>query len=285
MSNKWYPKFLEATLTRAANSALSGTVRFAFLDSSYVYSDAHEFLSSVTGVLGTAVEVTSKAYTGGAFGFTVPDYSGAGLAGDTATQAILYIDTGSAGTSRLVAHFDSAPNLPLEFLESDPETPTGDAEDQAVTVPAIPIAITSGQNHLYPAFAEALLSRPANSDISSLPLMAVFVTGAYTYAAGHDFLDDVPSGQRTGTPQEVDNLTFVDGVVDGDDVTFPGTPGITGGVALVLYLDTGSAGTSRLVAIKRQAQGLPGGGLTTTADQEVRWNSSLGVFRLGAVSA
>jgi len=294
MANKWYPLFLQATLERSANSALSGTVRLALLDNTYVYSAAHDFLDDVTGVLGTAVELGSKQFTSGEFSFSVPNYPGAGLAGETATQAIIYIDTGNAATSRLVMHLDSAPNFPLTFLESNPDTPTGNAEDQPITVPAVPIALTDDAqgNHLYPAYAEALLSRPANSDIASTALMAVFVTSAYTYSAAHDFLDDVPSGQRTGTPQEVKNLTFTNGIVDGDDITFPGNPGITGGVAILLYLQGGTEATSMLVGILREAQGLPAGGITTSADQSVHWNNSggpggtpLGVFRIGAMSA
>lgn len=296
MANKWYPKALEAQLSRPANSSIvSGTVKLVLLTSAYTYDPAHEFLTSLTGVVGTAVTVTSKTYTDGAFGFSVPDYPGTGLAGQTASQAVVYLDTGTPATSRLLLHIDSAPNLPLQFLESNPGSPTGNAEDQAITVPPVPIAITGGvgvDNHFFPAFAEALLTRPAGSDLSTLSLMVVFVTSAYTYDPDHEFLSDVPSGQRTGTPQEVANLTFAGGIIDGDDVTFP--PGITGGVAMLAYLqgEADLESERRLVAIKRQAQGLPAGGLTTTADQTVRWNKTggpggtpLGFARLGAQSA
>lgn len=273
MANKWYPLFLEALLDRAENSNLdSGTVRLVLLSSSYTYSASHQYASSLTGVLGDGVVLDTKSFTDGEFGFSVPDYPGADLDGQTATQAVIFIDTENPATSRLVLHIDSAPQFPLQ----------GIGEDQPISIDPVPLTDTSGDNMMFPAFAEALLTQEEDADLSG-DLKLTFVTAGYTYSSAHAYLSDVASEYRTGAPQTIGNKTFTGGVLSGDPVTFPGTPGINGGVALLAYLEGET--DSRLVLLKKTAQGLPSGGLTTTQDQPVRPNSSHGYHRLGAQSS
>lgn len=99
--------------------------------------------------------------------------------------------------------------------------------------------------------------------------------GTYTYSAAHEFLSSL-SGV-VGTAQTIGSKTFTNGVLDGADVTFTAVSGATV-EALVLYLDTGVAGTSRLVAyLDTGVTGLPvtpNGG-----DISVTWNAS-GIFAL-----
>ncbi len=133
-------------------------------------------------------------------------------------------------------------------------------------------------NAVYPKYKEALLTAGTNVDIDDGTVKCVLVDLAdYTYNAAHDFLDDVPSGARIGTPQTIANTTVTNGLFDGDNVTFSA---VTGDPceAIVIYIDTGSESTSRLVAyFDTSVTGLPvtpnGGDITIT------WNAS-GIFQL-----
>ena len=107
MANAIYPKYKEAILTGGANTNMSsGNVRAALVDTgTYTYSAAHEFLTSLSGVVGTAQVIGSKTFTNGVFDgldLTYPSVSG-----NSAEAIVIYIDTGTAGTSRLVAYLDS----------------------------------------------------------------------------------------------------------------------------------------------------------------------------------
>lgn len=107
MANAIYPKYKEALLSGAANISLSsGTVKAALVDTgTYTYSAAHEFLSSLTGVVGTAVTLGTKAVSNGTFDSADPTWTA--VSGSSAEAIVLYIDTGVAGTSRLVAYIDA----------------------------------------------------------------------------------------------------------------------------------------------------------------------------------
>lgn len=107
MANALYPKWKEAIIQGSANSSLTGTVKAALVDTgTYTYSAAHEFLSSLSGVVGTAATIgATKTYTNGVFDGA--DVSYTAVSGATVEAVVLYIDTGVAGTSRLVAYLDS----------------------------------------------------------------------------------------------------------------------------------------------------------------------------------
>ena len=131
-------------------------------------------------------------------------------------------------------------------------------------------------NAIYPKYKEALLDGLSNIDINDGTVkVALIDTGTYTYNTAHDFYDDV-SGV-VGTPQTIANTTVTNGVFDGDNVTFTAVTGDSV-EALIIYIDTGSAATSRLVAfLDTNVTGLPvtpnGGDITVT------WNAS-GIFAL-----
>lgn len=125
-------------------------------------------------------------------------------------------------------------------------------------------------NAIYPLYKQALLDGDTGIDLDDGdPVKVALVdTGTYTYSAAHDFLDDL-SGV-VGTAQTIANTTVAAGVFDGDNVTFTAVSGATV-EALVIYIDTGVAGTSRLVAYIDTGQtGLPvtpnGGDITITWD-------------------
>lgn len=113
MANALYPKWKEAIAQATANSSLTGTVKVALVDTgTYTYSAAHEFYSSVSGVVGTPQTIGTKTYTNGVFDGA--DVTFTAVSGSTVEALVIYIDTGTAGTSRLVAYIDTGvTNLPV----------------------------------------------------------------------------------------------------------------------------------------------------------------------------
>lgn len=113
MANAIYPKWKEAIIQATANSSLGGTVKVALVDTgTYTYSAAHEFLSSLTGVVGTAQTLGTKTFVNGIF--DAADITYTAVSGASAEALVIYVDTGVAGTSRLVAYLDTGyTNLPV----------------------------------------------------------------------------------------------------------------------------------------------------------------------------
>jgi hypothetical protein len=106
MANAIYPKWKEAVMQASANSSLGGTLKVALVDTgTYTYSAAHEFLSSLSGVVGTAQTLGSKTYTNGVL--DAADSTFTAVSGATVEALVFYLDTGVAGTSRLVAYIDT----------------------------------------------------------------------------------------------------------------------------------------------------------------------------------
>ena len=107
MANALYPKWKEAIIQASANSSLTGTLKVALVDTgTYTYSSSHEFLTSLSGVGGTAQTIGSKTYTNGVLDGADVTYTA--VAGTVTYEAlVLYLDTGVAGTSRLVAYIDT----------------------------------------------------------------------------------------------------------------------------------------------------------------------------------
>lgn len=104
-------------------------------------------------------------------------------------------------------------------------------------------------NALYPKWKETLLQGSTNLSTANVKVVLVDTNGGtpYTYASTHQFLSDIPSGARVATSGNLASKTFTNGAFDSADPTFTAATGITG-EALVLYEDTGTAGTSRLIA-------------------------------------
>lgn len=113
MANAIYPKWKEAIIQASSNSSLGGTVKAALVDTgTYTYSASHEFLSSLSGVVGTAVTLGSKTFVAGTF--DAADSTFSAVSGNSAEAIVIYIDTGSSATSRLVAYLDTGyTNLPV----------------------------------------------------------------------------------------------------------------------------------------------------------------------------
>ena len=132
-------------------------------------------------------------------------------------------------------------------------------------------------NALYPKWKEQLLQFTANNNLSAGTVkVALIDTGVYTYSSTDQFWS-AASSASVGTPQTIGSKTYTNGVFDGSDVTFTAVTG-NSVEALIIYIDTGTASTSPLVAyIDTSVTGLPvtpnGGDITIT------WNAS-GLFAL-----
>ena len=112
MANAIYPKYMEALITGAANSALNGSgttgVYVALVDTgTYTYSAAHEFFSSViAGEVGTSQELASKTFTNGVL--DAADITHPSVTGSSAEALVLYVKNAGANTTwRLVAYIDT----------------------------------------------------------------------------------------------------------------------------------------------------------------------------------
>lgn len=108
MANAIYPKYKETILGAATNTnLLTGTVKVALVDTGvYTYSAAHQFYSSVTGVVGTPQTIgATKTVTNGVFDGADVTYTA--VTGNSAEALIIYVDTGTASTSPLVAYIDT----------------------------------------------------------------------------------------------------------------------------------------------------------------------------------
>jgi hypothetical protein len=132
-------------------------------------------------------------------------------------------------------------------------------------------------NALYPLWKQSILQFAANNNLSSGTVnVALIDTGVYTYSAAHQFWSSASSAV-VGTPQVIGSKTFTNGVFDGADVTYTAVTG-NSVEALIIYIDTGTAGTSPLVAfIDTGVTNLPvtpnGGNIS------IVWNAS-GIFAL-----
>lgn len=136
-------------------------------------------------------------------------------------------------------------------------------------------------NALYPLFKQSLLAGDANADLDNNTatdgVYAVLVdTGTYTYSGAHQFYSSL-SG-IVGTEQRIANPTVVNGLFDGDNVTFTAVSGSTVEAIVIFRKNAGANTTWRLVAyIDTGVTGLPvtpNGG-----DIVISWNAS-GIFQL-----
>lgn len=132
-------------------------------------------------------------------------------------------------------------------------------------------------NALYDAARKAFLDGDVDWLVNNFKVTLVD-TADYTFSQAHDFLDDVPAGARVATSGNLANKTSTAGVADADDIVFTAVTGDPS-EALIIFLDTGTAATSRLIAYIDTVTGFPvtpnGGDIYVTWD-----NGSNKIFRL-----
>lgn len=109
MANQLYPKakqaFLGALIDMDTDDIRACLTRTA-------YNASHEFLSSITDIVATSSQLTSPTITDGTFDSSDIVYPSV-AAGPSTAYIVLYKNTGTAGTSRLIAHIDTASGLPV----------------------------------------------------------------------------------------------------------------------------------------------------------------------------
>jgi hypothetical protein len=133
-------------------------------------------------------------------------------------------------------------------------------------------------NQLYDAGREGFLT--GQIDWSTNTIRAALVdTANYTVSiSGHAWLSDVSADARLATSTPFTLKTTAAGVAGAANITFVGVSGQSC-EALVIYRDTGTPSTSRLIAYITDAVGLPvtpdGGDIT------IQWDTGANkIFRL-----
>jgi len=109
-------------------------------------------------------------------------------------------------------------------------------------------------NALFPKAKEAFLNGAINM-VTDTIVIALIDTGNYTYSTSHQYRSDV-SNTAVISSTTLANKTTVNGVFDADDATFTSVTGANA-EALIIYQDTGTQSTSRLIAYIDSATGLP----------------------------
>jgi hypothetical protein len=108
MASALYPKAKKKFLDKAI-AMTTDDIQCAMVTSSYVYSTAHEFWSSAnTYVVGTPTSLAGKSTTVEDATFDANDVTFTAVSGSQVTALILFFNTGTAGTSPLIAYIDSA---------------------------------------------------------------------------------------------------------------------------------------------------------------------------------
>lgn len=119
MADALYPYAKEDFLAGNINM-LSDTIKLVLVDTgAYTYSGTHRYLSDIASAarVATSAALTGKAVSLGAFSAT--DYTFTGLTGSSVEAFVIYQDTGSAATSRLIYYCDTSSGLPLTPNGSD----------------------------------------------------------------------------------------------------------------------------------------------------------------------
>ena len=119
MANAIYPLFKQELLKGTSNNLLNsaeGTtgVYAALIDTgTYTYSAAHQFYSSLTGIIGTPQEILTKTQTNGTFDGDNVTFTG--VTGNSAEAIVLYRRNAGANTTwPLIAYIDtSVTGLPV----------------------------------------------------------------------------------------------------------------------------------------------------------------------------
>lgn len=107
MANQVYPLYKQALIDAEPNTDLKdGNVKISLLSRDYVYSPLHQFRTDLTGVITTSGTLQGKSVTNGVFRAADVTYSA--VAGPNEVFSfVVWIDTGTPSTSRLVAYIDT----------------------------------------------------------------------------------------------------------------------------------------------------------------------------------
>jgi len=106
-------------------------------------------------------------------------------------------------------------------------------------------------NKVYPKYKQSILSGGATTDLTAnnVKVILVIISGGtiYSYSDTHQYLSDVPSGSIVATsPNLTTKVVTSLAAFTTDNVVFSAVSGSVSG-ALIMYIDTGTSSTSRLV--------------------------------------
>lgn len=133
-------------------------------------------------------------------------------------------------------------------------------------------------NAIYDKGRESFLIGQINWASDNIKVVLVDSADYTVSLSTHQFLSDIPSAGRVATSSNLTTKTTTAGVADADDTIFTGATGDMS-EALVIYQDSGTASTSRLIAYIDTATGLPI--QPNTGDITVVWsNGSDKIFKL-----
>jgi hypothetical protein len=111
VANTLYDTGRNAFLTAGINWT-SDTIKVALVDTgTYTFSQAHQYFSSITGVVGTPATLANKTAVAGVA--DADDVTFTSVTGNTVEALVIYKDTGTASTSPLIAYIDTATGLPV----------------------------------------------------------------------------------------------------------------------------------------------------------------------------
>jgi hypothetical protein len=137
-------------------------------------------------------------------------------------------------------------------------------------------------NALYNLARQSFLSQNPSIDLDTDNIKVVLVSGYAVNIATHQFLSDVTGlggGTIAATSGNLAGKSVTDGIFDATDVTFTAVPAGVACGYLVIYKDTGAAGTSPLIAYIDTATNLaitPNGG-----DITIVWDGGVNkIFKL-----
>ena len=108
-----YPKYKETILGAATNTSLisGSTIKVSLVDTTttaYTYDPSHQFYSSIASyVVASATLTGTKTVTGGVFKSTATSTTFSAVSGNSAEAIVIWIDTGLATSSPLVAYLDT----------------------------------------------------------------------------------------------------------------------------------------------------------------------------------
>ena len=132
-------------------------------------------------------------------------------------------------------------------------------------------------NELYKKTKQKLLS--AGLNLSTATIKAAIVVPAYVPNLSTDEFYTTIASHVIGTPQTLATVTVTDGVLNADDIEFPAITAGSTASAVVLYVDTGVAGTSSLIAYLDDITGFPF--VTSGVKVTVQWSN--GTYKIFSI--
>lgn len=112
-------------------------------------------------------------------------------------------------------------------------------------------------NSLYDKGRESFLKKQIDMVNDDIVALLVDSSGYTRNLSSDQFLTDIPSGAILATSDPLSTKTTAAGVFDADDVVWASVPATGQGDYVVLFQDTGTPSTSRLIGIIDTGTGLP----------------------------